>query len=158
MKRILIALGVAFLALVVVVVAFIGHNAFTGSALDKESKAYVDAAVPAIISSWNEQELLKRASPEFQHATGPGDVDRLFGWFRTLGQFQKYEGANGEATISVTPQTGRVISARYVAKAVFDKGEANIEVVLMKHGNLWQIAGFKVYSPALMPATAPQPH
>jgi hypothetical protein len=69
MKKLLITLGIVFLALVVIVAAFIGYTAYSGSVLDKESKAYVDAAVPAIISSWNEQALLKRASPEFQNAT-----------------------------------------------------------------------------------------
>ena len=151
MKKLLIALGILFLVLIVIVAAFVGYDVFTGRALDTESKDYVDAAVPAIVSSWNEQELLRRASPEFQKAAGPADVDRLFGWFRTLGHLQRYEGAEGGAVISVTPQTGRVVSGRYVAKAVFDSGEANIEIVLMKHGNVWQIAGFKVNSPALAP-------
>jgi hypothetical protein len=71
MKRVLIALDVIFLLLVVVVAAFFGYAAMTGGKLDNESKAYVDAAVPAIVSSWNDQELLTRASPEFQKAASP---------------------------------------------------------------------------------------
>src|SRR5438309_2539479 len=128
MKRLLIALGIIFLALIVIAAGFIGYGAFTGRTLDKESKAYVDAAIPAIVSSWNEQELLSRASPEFQKAASPADVERLFRWLRTLGRLQKYEGAQGEAITSVTPQTGKVIYGRYVAKAAFDAGEANIEI------------------------------
>lgn len=151
MKKLFIALGMIFLVLVVVIAAFIGYAAFTGATLDKESKAYADAAVPAITSSWNEQELLSRASPEFQKAAGPADVDRLFGWFRTLGRLQKYEGAHGQAVTSITPQTGKVISGHYVAKAVFDAGEAKIEIELIKHDNVWQIAGFKINSAALVP-------
>jgi hypothetical protein len=151
MKKFLIGLGVIFLLLILVVAVLIGYAAFTGSKLDKESKAYVDAAVPAILSSWNEQELLSRESPEFQKATSSADVDRLFRWFRTLGPLHKYEGARGEAITSVTPQTGKVISARYVAKAVFNAGEANVEVGLIKHGSQWQIARFNVIPPAPIP-------
>jgi hypothetical protein len=152
MKKLLVALGIVFIGFVVVIAALIGYAAFTGGALDKESKAYVDTSVPAIVSFWNEQELLGRASPEFEKAVSPADVERLFRWFRTLGRLQKYEGAQGQATISVTPKTGKIVSGHYVAKAVFDAGDANIEIHLIKHGNRWQIAGFKVDSPALAPS------
>ena len=82
MKKFLIILGVIFFTLIVLgVVAFV-LTAIRGTALDKESKAYVDAAVPAIVSSWSAQALLDRASPEFTQATQPGDVDRFFGTFR----------------------------------------------------------------------------
>src|SRR5947207_7916162 len=151
MKKLLIALGIVFIVLLVGIVALIGYAAFTGSKLDKESKVYVDAAVPAIVSSWNERELLSRASPEFQKAASPADVERLFRWFRTLGRLQKYEGAQGQSITSVTPQTGEVISGSYTAKATFDVGEANIEVGLIKHGSQWQIGRFNVTSPALVP-------
>ena len=151
MKKLFIGLGVIFLLFVFVGAAFVVYGAFTGSKLDKESKAYVDAAVPAIVSSWNEQELLIRASPEFRNASRPADVERLFRWLRTLGRLQKYEGAQGESITSVTPQTGKVIYARYAAKATFGAGDANIEVGLIKHGNQWQIGRFNVTSPALLP-------
>jgi hypothetical protein len=151
MQKLLIVLGMIFLLLVVVVAAFVGYSAMIGGRLDKESRAYVDAAVPAIVSSWNEQELLKRASPEFQKAASPADVDRLFRWFTILGRLQKYEGAQGQAIISATPQSGNVIYGSYVAKALFDAGEANIEVGLIKHGNQWQIVRLNVTSPALIP-------
>src|SRR5512135_291118 len=38
--------------------------AAVGNALDNESKLFVDATVPAIISEWDVMELKKRASPE----------------------------------------------------------------------------------------------
>jgi hypothetical protein len=151
MKRLLIALGLIFILLVVAIAALVGYAAFTGGKLDKESRAYVDAAVPAIVSSWNEQELLSRASPEFQRAASPADVDRLFRWFRTLGRLQKYEGTQGQTVTSVTPQTGKVVTGRYIAKAVFDAGGASIQIDVIRHGSVWQIEGFKINSSALAP-------
>lgn len=41
----------------------IGIATVKGRALDKQSRAYVDAAVPAIVSTWSAKELLDRASP-----------------------------------------------------------------------------------------------
>lgn len=151
MKKLLIVLGLVFLAFIFAVGAFIGYAAFTGSALDKQSKAYVDAAVPAIVSSWSQQELINRASPELRQATKSADMDRMFAWFKTLGHLQKYEGSQGQAIVSVTPQAGKVVSARYTAKALFERGQASIDIAIIKHGDQWQIAGFKVNSPALIP-------
>jgi hypothetical protein len=134
------------------IAVFIGYAVFTGSKLDKESEAYVDATVPAIVSSWSKEELVNRAGPEFKQATNQEEIARLFQWFKTLGQLQKYEGSQGQATTSVTPQTGKVVSARYFAKATFERGEATIEINLIKRGNTWQIAAFKAFkvnSPAL---------
>jgi hypothetical protein len=42
-------------------------------------------------------------------------------------------------------------TADYDIKATFAKGDANIHVVLIKHGDNWQIMGFRVNSPALLP-------
>ena len=144
MKKLFIALGIIFLALIVLAVIGIGIAAFKGSALDKESKAYVDTAVPAIISSWNAQELLSRTSPEFNQATRADDIERLLQSVRSLGRLQKYQGSQGESVTSRIVGKGTTISARYLVTADFEAGTAKIYVTLIKHGNVWQIAGFRV--------------
>jgi hypothetical protein len=141
--------GVISLVLVAIIAVFIGYASYIGSTLDKESKAYVDRSVPAIVSSWSEEELINRASPEFKQAIEQAEMNRLFRWFRTLGPLETYEGSQGQATISVTPQTGKVVSARYLTKGRFERGEATIQINVIKHGDAWQIAGFKVDSSAL---------
>ena len=65
MKKTLMILGGIFLVILVVGVVGIVFIATKGRALDKESKQYVDAAVPAIVSQWDTQELINRAGPEF---------------------------------------------------------------------------------------------
>jgi uncharacterized RDD family membrane protein YckC/energy-coupling factor transporter ATP-binding protein EcfA2 len=114
-------------------------------ALDKESKAYADSAIPAIVSTWSEKELLDRASPEFKQST------EQFRSFSSLGPLQKCEPAEGQTTMSFTEQGDRVISGQYTAKATFEKGEASIKLGLIKHGDQWQIQSFNVNSPALVP-------
>lgn len=151
MKKFFAVLGIIFLIIIVLGAIGIGFIAVRGNALDKESRAYADAVVPAIITNWNEKELLDRASPEFKKAVKQQQLDQLFRWFTSLGRFQSSEPAQGQAGITVTPQTGKVISGQYTAKARFEKGDATIKLGLIKHGDQWQVASFSVDSPVLVP-------
>jgi len=144
MKKFFIGLGAIFLALIVLGGIGIAFVAIRGTALDKESKAYVDAAVPVIVSSWSVQALLDRASPEFTQATQPGDVERLFGEMHSLGKLRNYEGSQGQSLIYHDLTKGTTISASYSAKAQFEAGSVQVDIRLIKHGNQWQILGFHV--------------
>lgn len=152
MKKFLIVLGSIFLALIVLGALGIGFVAMRGNALDKESKAYADAAIPAIVTTWLEKALLDRASPEFNQATAAVQVYRMFRWWESsLGRLQKCEPAQGQSLMSVTTYGGKTISGHYTAKAQFERGEATIRLVLIKHGDQWQILRFDVNSPKLVP-------
>jgi len=152
MKKFLIVLGSIFLALLLLAALGIGFVAMRGNALDKESKAYADAAIPAIVTSWLDKALLDRASPEFNQATTAVQVYHMFrSWESNLGRFQKCEPAQGQSLMSVTTYGGKTISAQYTAKAQFERGEAIIRLVLIKHGDQWQILRFDVKSPKLVP-------
>ena len=142
---------IVLLVIVMLVVAGIAYVVVRGTALDKESKAYADAAIPAIVNGWNEKELLDRASPEFKKVATQQQLDQMFRWFASLGRFQKVEPAQGQAVMSATNQTGKVVSAQYRTKATFDKGEATVTLGLIKHGEQWQILAFDVRSPQLVP-------
>ena len=151
MKKFFIVLGSMFFALIVLVAIGIAFVAIRGTALDKESKAYADSAIPAIVSTWSEKELLDRASPEFKKAVTIDELDRLFRWISGLGSLQKCESAEGHSLMSATTQAGKTVSAEYTAKGIFEKGEATIKLGLIKHGDQWQIINFHVNSPALVP-------
>jgi hypothetical protein len=146
MKKTLMILGGVFLVLLVLGVAGIAIVAVKGNALDKESKQYVDAAVPAIVSGWDITEIQNRASPELKVALKDGDLEKMVRMFRRLGKLKAYNGAKGDANISVTTQHGKVISAAYVASADFDTGPAEIKMSLIKHGNQWQLLGININS------------
>jgi hypothetical protein len=85
MKKVFIILGSVVFAFIILAAIGIIFVATKGAALDKESKAYADSAIPAIINTWSEKELLDRASPEFKKATTIDQLDRLFRWFSSLG-------------------------------------------------------------------------
>ncbi len=90
MKKFLSVIGGLFLVLVVVVVGFIGYAAYQGRGLDASSKAYVEANVPPIISTWSKDELLKRSSPQLLKIINekPDQLDQLFQKLSKLGAMQ----------------------------------------------------------------------
>jgi hypothetical protein len=154
MKKFFAGLGVIFVIIVVLGAIGFWYIAARGNALDKESKAYADAAIPAIVTNWNEQALFDRATVEFNEAARKQHLDQGFRWFRwfgTLGRLQKCEPAQGKATMSVTTLMDNKITAQYTAKATFEKGQATITVDLVKRGDQWWISRFGAYSPQLAP-------
>lgn len=146
MKRFLMILGGAFLVLIVAGVIGFAIIATKGNALDKESKQYADTAITAIISSWDRQAIVDRASPEFTAAVNGDDLNKLMNMFQRLGKLRECKGAEGQANISVTPQHGKVVTAYYTAKAEFESGPALIQLYLIKHDDKWQIEGFRINS------------
>jgi len=67
--------------------------------------------------------------------------------FRTLGDLERYENAEGSAHIQMTPRTGKVVTADYTAaRAEFAEGEATIETRLIQHDDEWSILAFKINS------------
>jgi hypothetical protein len=146
MRRFLYILGA--LTLVIIVAACIGLGVFfyKGRALDADSKAFVDHAVPAITATWNEQQLLDRATPELRTSVKPEELKALFDHLSQLGPLVEYEGATGEATMSYMVGSSSTVSASYVAKARFQNGTATFRIVLMKRDGRWQIHNFHVDS------------
>lgn len=142
MKKFLIVLGSIFLLIIVLGAIGIAFVAVRGAALDKESKAYADMAIPAIVANWDKKELLDRASSELKQAAPQRQIDEYFLRASTLGRLQKCESAQGQALMSATTRNGKMISARYTAKATFEKGEATVTLGLIKHGEQWQILSF----------------
>jgi hypothetical protein len=150
MKKFFAVLGVIFLIIIVLGAIGFGFIAMRGSALDKESKAYADRAILAIVTTWSEKELLDRASPEFDHAVSQVQLDQQFHrFFVGLGHLQRCEPAQGHSITSATTQAGIQVRAEYTANATFDKGAAVIDITLIKHGDQWQILAFFVKSPEL---------
>lgn len=98
--------GAIFLAVIVLGGIGIAVIVVRGTALDKECRAYVDAAIPPIATTWNKKELFDRASPELKKKLPVDELDRLFRWsFSGLGRMQKCEPAKGQAGYNYTSET-----------------------------------------------------
>jgi len=118
--------------------------AAAGRVLDKESKSFVDAAVPAIVSEWDVTELQKRATPEFNATVDYADLKRNFTVLRELGTFREYKGSAGEARITISITEGVSVTAVYAAFADFEEGAADMQLALTKQKGRWQIQGFSI--------------
>ena len=143
MKKTIMILGYVFLALLVVIAATIGSLAILGKKLDKESKVFVDAAVPAIVSEWDVTELQRRASPELDESVDYDDVEEYFASLKQLGKFQEYKGSSGDSNITISLSVYE-ITADYTASADFEAGSVELQISLIRHGSQWQILDFKV--------------
>ena len=157
MKKFLIVMGVTFAVIIVLGVIGIATIAVKGSALDKESKAYVDEVTPIILADLRKETLLKYASDDLKNVVKPEDLDKVFNWFKRLGAFQKYKGSTGQAHMSVTTQAGKVINGQYLAEADFDTGPAQIRIVTVQKGDEWFVQMFNINSIALAGEDSSQP-
>jgi hypothetical protein len=144
MRKFLLYFGAGAFALLVLIVAGVGVLIWKGSGLDGESKAYVDAAVPAITAHWDRNALLDRAGPEFRAAATPDQVANLFENFARLGPLIHYDGATGQANLFYSAGKGSQITAVYEAKARYENGEATLRLTLRKRDGAWTIVGFRV--------------
>lgn len=144
MKKAIMILGYIFLVLIVVLIVGYGTLTIIGHRLDRESKAFVDAAVPAIVSTWDVDEIEKRASPEFNDEVDYDGLEQDFDVLRQLGKLVEYKGSTGDSNITLSLQYGYEITADYTANADFEAGSANMQMSLIKHGGQWQILDLKI--------------
>ncbi len=133
-----------FLSVVAVLAAIAAAIAVFANTLNKESKAFVDASLPAIISDWDVTEIQKRASPEFNGSVDYDDLQQLFDALREFGELQEYHGATGEAKTSFSIESGIMLTAFYDARADFEEGTVDIQVSLVRREGRWQILGFNI--------------
>ena len=151
MKIYLSIIGGLFILTCVVVAYFIGYDPFSSQSLQESSKSYIEANVPAVISKWSKDELLKRSSPQLLKSANenPAALDRQFKTLSKLGAMRSFGDVEGFASNYTTNQNRIVTTAAYVATAKFKNGEAHISVRLIQSHGQWRFSFFKVDSPLL---------
>ena len=147
MKTALIILGLLFVLMVAAVGGYFGFVSYETKQCDASSKAYVDESVPAIVSNWSKDELLKRESPQLQEVATDDVVTKLIDKLSGLGPMQSYDGAQGKAKVHLTKTAKLLITAEYIAQATFPKGKAQMKLDLVQVDGKWLIAGFS-FGPA----------
>lgn len=142
-KGFLTILGAITFVLLVLSVIGWGYVSLMSDQLAPSSKAYTEESIRAIVTTWSEDELIKRASPEMQATTTHGQLDQLFIALKKLGKFQSYDGAKTEQ-MHFSLNHGLIVTITYNAAVTFQLGKANIMITLVRHHNAWQIIGFHV--------------
>jgi hypothetical protein len=141
-------LGIAFLGLLV----WLGLFFSWAHQQDKSARRYVSAAVPAIFNEWDLDALKQRASeqlsndPQFR-----SDAPRMFLMLqRALGKLKRTQDAEGTAGYNVggtSPAQGTY--GDYVIRAEFERGDAELRLLVVRERGAWRIRGFNVNSPVL---------
>jgi hypothetical protein len=144
MKKVIMMLGYAFLVLIAGIVAETVTLSAIKNRMDKESKAFVDAAIPAIVSTWDVSEIEKRASPEFNDEVDYDELQQDFSALQQLGNLVEYKGSDGDSNIALSFQYGYEITADYTANADFEAGSTAMRISLVKRGGQWQILDFSI--------------
>ncbi len=152
MSKLLKILGGVFLALVITGIGAAMYFIPKANRLNEDAVGYIEKNVPAIVSGWNPEELIKRGAPEMLTPTAKTDLPKLFTWLSTLGKLKKLDKATGN--IFANANTNSAVNGtfgKFTSKAEFDAGTAVVTVSLKRVGESWQITGFYVNSPALIP-------
>ncbi|MFN2120886.1 MAG: hypothetical protein ACK2T0_10875 [Anaerolineales bacterium] len=150
MRRVLSVVGMLFLVVILATGGFVAYATYQGRALDATSKAYVQTTVPAIVSTWSEQELLKRASPQLltEIHKHPGQLGLMFRKLSALGAMQSFGHVQGESKVTYNFPHDKVATAAYEAKAVFANGTVDIKLRLILQAGKWKLLNFYVTAPA----------
>jgi hypothetical protein len=132
------------LIVLLIILAF-GYTEYLRSQLAPSASAYADESIRAIITTWSEDEAIKRLSPELSAVTPKAQLGQYLATLNDkLGTLQSYGGSKGGVGIKFSVEDGTVITALYVANATFQYGNANILIRLIRHGDAWQILSFHV--------------
>ena len=157
MRTMLTGLGLVF---VLLLLGGVGLGVWMFASVERggqSARAYVDAAVPAITGHWDVDELTARADPALLRQNDGTKLKLLFVWLSTLGSLQNYHGAALLSTyVQSMAGSGTATTARYLATAHYEHGDARIELIVVRHDAGWHIVGFQVNSDALVPQTPAQ--
>ena len=153
MKKFLSIVGGLFLVLILIAAGLFSYAAYQGRGLDASSKAYVEENLPAIVSTWSKDELVKRSSPQLQKIIDekPQQLDQLFQKLSKLGAMESFGEVKGGSNVMYNVQGGKFTTAAYVATAKFANGEGRISVRLIQSpSGQWQFLLLNVNSPVML--------
>ncbi|WP_116811790.1 hypothetical protein [Steroidobacter cummioxidans] len=120
-----------------------------GRQLDASSKIYVDRYVPAILAEWSAELLIRESSSTLREKTSEHEIHATFERLAALGKLEEYVGSTGSAKISISPASGKAVSASYEVRARCENGDLAVAVTLLREDARWRISGFFVSSPSL---------
>ncbi len=139
---ILVAAGAAVLMTFAVAVATAGIN---NRKLDLSSHRYADSAIRAIVSNWNSQALLSRASSGLSHSIrNRSEIASTFDGFRAMGKLESVDTSIGHTVVLSRADRAPLTMAQYTAMARFENGPAQIRMTLIRAGSSWRVVNFGV--------------
>ena len=113
-------------------------------ALSRDSSTFVKDSVVAIGGRWDTAELLQRATPHFREANKEAELRAAFAAANaSLGPLIEYRAVGGKANF-LEAIGGKPLTADYIVRAAFAKGEADIVIHAVRTGSTWRIDDFSI--------------
>ncbi|MCI5045312.1 MAG: hypothetical protein MRY72_11500 [Aquisalinus sp.] len=134
---ILLVLG--FVALVVIGMRQIGP-------IVDEGTIYANETIRAITTDWDGEEFLQRSSPEMLAILSVSDINQLMNaGRRELGSMTDF---NDDAECMIASyeldESGESAFLSCTASAQFERAEGDLSLTVVRHDDVWQLAGFFV--------------
>ena len=139
MKKLLSILGAIFLLLLVAGGGLFGFLWMKGGRLDAESKGYIEANLPALLSNMSTDALRSYMSDDDIAKVNRVDSDRFIAALTSrYGRYQSMGDLKGDSFINFT-NAGQIISARYRVPVKYENGALLVQVVLRKRDEKWSM-------------------
>jgi hypothetical protein len=116
------------------------------SEFDAQSRDFANAAVNAMVPSWNSNLLLAQGSPDFV-ASSSDEFSAYFGRLVALGPRQKNLGCQGRAAVEPWAFYSP-ITARYFCEIQSGRRQSVVALTLSRGLDDWRITSFYVSPPA----------
>lgn len=151
MNRILIGCGIAAIVVVGVLGSLAAIALIRAQESETAARSAAREAVLAFVTTWNEDELIKRADDEWKTKEYREKLDKLFTFYRRLGTFKSLGEANGkvEARYFAGEKDNGIVS-NYSFPATFSAGTATIDIRSHKEPSGWKIIGINIRSEAFV--------
>jgi hypothetical protein len=136
---------IIFFALLIVVEGAYGLTVIflKYTALNKESKAYIENIAPKILANLSRETLFEYADDALTGRSQRG-LDKTFKEFEKLGKFKQYRESNGRVRLNT--DFFRHPLAVYYSRAAYQNGSALGEFSITKTNNQWRISAFSLNS------------
>ena len=142
------SIAIAFVLLTVILFAGCGALFALANREKNDALGYVHESLPRILTTWNEDELIGRLTPQTAAETRnePGGR-KLHAFFATgrekLGAYRSVDAPRQWNSVAMSGG----VTVRAVLPAHFEHGDADVNLVLVKHQGRWSYGAFHVSLP-----------
>lgn len=147
MKAAWVAFGVVVATIFLATIWSIGNGLTAGSRFQEAARQAADEALPQLLGSWDARKLEELAAPELKESVSFDQMAKMMADLKSkLGKLEKLQPAKvgNFETPGVDKSGGPFIVAPCVAKAKFEKGDATIEIKMVRVEGKWRVGNFFV--------------
>ena len=121
------------------------------------AQTFADTAFKDVASNWSTKTLKNYAGPEFYRVCPPEKAEKLLDFFsKQLGTLKSY-GTSSAPAVSVANSTVPGAPQAFVVMVDFEKGPANVTVMVGEKEGKWSLHGFQISSELLKRPMTPVP-